>query len=877
MRVLCQRNECAICRRDLPKVIFTSLETKFELIKDNIYPMDRKFKICFETEEIQNQYFAMLAHKCPICGEDFKTFRQLDQHIRREHETYYCELCVKNLDLFTHERKIYSRELLVRHRRKGDEGDSSHKGHPLCQYCDTRFFDNEELFKHLRKDHYFCHLCDADGLQAFYADYPNLRSHFARDHHLCEEPECEEKKFVVFRTEIDLKGHRLAQHAGGLSKASSKEARKVELDFQYSRREPQGREENRRGGRGHGRSATPEVAYHDQLDGPPREAAGPAPDLQADFPSLMAAAPTASSSGTSGRSGELARRVAHSAGHNTQAGWSNKTVPLNEDFPSLPGAPAPTPVAPTSYRPKAPAPSSRPATSQQAEAFPGLGPPSRPAPPSWVKAPQKPAPKSSKVAPAPVLPTSSSAKKGQGKQSKGVSKSSSGPRVVDMRVGDSEDEDFPPPPQPDLALSHFSRLTVRQSGQDLGYSSREGQTSNVNTVDRAAFEAAQAAAAPVSSSSSKKVPIQSEDFPGLGPSEKKLDFITSGGGKKKGKKKGGGASVMNNGNSSSGSNHNNNNGSATAPSSLSSICDFLGGSDKKEKVEKKAPPSATIVQGTKGSANVKKASDEVKPIQAKVGTGTLEEVFRPSKAKKTLHGEDMKENKPISASPGGSEDFPSLGGPTRGKLGANFVKAEDKFFKPKAVPSQWSQDKEIKTNETNLGSKETSPLSDDFPGLKSKKAPPGFSKNSSKSSKPPPGFNKVQSNHKYTQPSNFQERNSALITTITGLIGGKSLEFKTFKEISGQFRRNQLTPDAYFGQCKALVSKDNFDAFFPELLVLLPDIRMQGELLSLYLQHGGKAASSLQQCETCAQVCLAGGESECHASTHNMDQDFPRL
>ena len=142
--------------------------------------MDRKFKICFETEEIQNQYFAMLDHKCPKCGEDFKTFRQLDQHIRREHETYYCELCVKNLNQFTHERKTYSRELLVRHRRKGDEGDSSMKGHPNCEYCDNRYFDNEELFKHLRKDHYFCHFCDADGLQAFYADYPNLRGHFAR-------------------------------------------------------------------------------------------------------------------------------------------------------------------------------------------------------------------------------------------------------------------------------------------------------------------------------------------------------------------------------------------------------------------------------------------------------------------------------------------------------------------------------------------------------------------------------------------------------------------------------------------------------------------------------------------------------------------------
>ena len=142
--------------------------------------MDRKFKICFETEEIQNQYFAMLDHKCPKCKEDFKTFRQLDQHIRREHETYYCELCVKNLNLFTHERKTYSRELLVRHRRKGDEGDSSMKGHPNCEYCDNRYFDNEDLYKHLRKDHYFCHFCDADGLQAFYADYPNLRGHFAR-------------------------------------------------------------------------------------------------------------------------------------------------------------------------------------------------------------------------------------------------------------------------------------------------------------------------------------------------------------------------------------------------------------------------------------------------------------------------------------------------------------------------------------------------------------------------------------------------------------------------------------------------------------------------------------------------------------------------
>ena len=103
-------------------------------------------------------------------------------------------------------------------RRKGDPDDTSFKGHPLCEFCDQRFIDDEELYKHLRKDHYFCHFCDADGLQHFYSEYNDLRGHFASDHHLCEEPNCEEKKFVVFRTEIDLKGHRLDQHGGALSK-----------------------------------------------------------------------------------------------------------------------------------------------------------------------------------------------------------------------------------------------------------------------------------------------------------------------------------------------------------------------------------------------------------------------------------------------------------------------------------------------------------------------------------------------------------------------------------------------------------------------------------------------------------------------------------
>ena len=129
MRVLCQRNECAICRQDMPKVIFTTALQKYENIKDNIYPMDRKFKICFETEEIQNSYLELLEHRSPIDPTvKFKTFEQLEKHVRREHEMYYCDLCVKELMIFTHERKIYNRKDLVRHRRDGDPDDFSMKG-----------------------------------------------------------------------------------------------------------------------------------------------------------------------------------------------------------------------------------------------------------------------------------------------------------------------------------------------------------------------------------------------------------------------------------------------------------------------------------------------------------------------------------------------------------------------------------------------------------------------------------------------------------------------------------------------------------------------------------------------------------------------------
>ena len=55
---------------------------------------------------------------------------------------YFCDLCVTNLKVFTHERKFYNRKNLVEHRRNGDPDDTSFKGHPLCEFCDERFIDD---------------------------------------------------------------------------------------------------------------------------------------------------------------------------------------------------------------------------------------------------------------------------------------------------------------------------------------------------------------------------------------------------------------------------------------------------------------------------------------------------------------------------------------------------------------------------------------------------------------------------------------------------------------------------------------------------------------------------------------------------------------
>nr|XP_033770359.1 E3 ubiquitin-protein ligase ZNF598 [Geotrypetes seraphini] len=237
MRVLCEQRYCAVCREELDKVVFVKKLVPFSTIATHQLQCEKKYGIYFADGKVFSLYRRLLLHECALCPEirPFHSFLDLEQHMRKQHELFCCKLCVKYLKNFTYERKWYSRKDLARHRIHGDSDDTSHRGHPLCKFCDERYLDNDELLKHLRRDHYFCHFCDSDGAQEYYSDYDYLREHFRETHFLCEEGRCASEQFThAFRTEIDYKAHKTSFHSK--NRAEARQNRQIDLQFNYTPR-----------------------------------------------------------------------------------------------------------------------------------------------------------------------------------------------------------------------------------------------------------------------------------------------------------------------------------------------------------------------------------------------------------------------------------------------------------------------------------------------------------------------------------------------------------------------------------------------------------------------------------------------------------------
>jgi E3 ubiquitin-protein ligase ZNF598 len=159
---------------------------------------------------------------------------------------------------------LFTNAELRKHEKYGDDNpgaidQSGFRGHPDCGFCRERFYGDDELYAHCRDKHERCHICDrrvSNRQHQYYINYDALEDHFQKEHFLCLDKECLEKKFVVFETQMDLKAHQLEAHPHGLSKDARRDARLVDMsNFDY--RTPYQPQRQRRDGQGAGRGRDP--------------------------------------------------------------------------------------------------------------------------------------------------------------------------------------------------------------------------------------------------------------------------------------------------------------------------------------------------------------------------------------------------------------------------------------------------------------------------------------------------------------------------------------------------------------------------------------------------------------------------------------------
>ncbi|TRY69412.1 hypothetical protein TCAL_06943 [Tigriopus californicus] len=835
IRVLCEKFECPICRQDMPKVIHSHKRERYEDLHDNpTFKLLRKHRIGFEDEAIERSFQDLLTHQCQVCGPElapFRSFSQLEQHVRREHQLFYCDLCVQHLNMFSHERKFYNRSDLATHRRKGDPDDKSHKGHPECVYCSTRFLDKDSLFMHVRRDHFFCHFCDSDGRQCYFGEYADLRIHFRDEHFLCEECDGANERFTnAFRTELDLKGHIVEKHRSGLSKNEVRQNRTVGLEFNYGSHRDQQRQDGRghRGGEGGGggqsrRGGGGEGRYHrdrdpsppeyvDQIDSGVRDVTPQSlPDFSGEnFPTLGGGATAGAQGGARGAEANTASRFAKSSGRNVD--WRRNQDPAKEDFPSLPGAstnggPASFSKPLGAYR-KAPQAVQGARTGKRVEDFPALGGPS-----------------------------------------KNLSQ-------------------FKPPPV--AVSSQVYRNTIQQPAWSAGSgSNKENQTNGPGKKP-----------APP--------PDLSEQFPGLGAPLVRAPLVrpTS-------------AESVNGTKSKKGKNNTNKKNSKIVQdkvpsSSLKSVAEMLSSSpsmnsnhrlDDTEKGWNEVPVSQS-----------KKSEPKSVNMDFPVTTSNIPGLSYDMEVK-VKPEPTVKVIPKVPSIP--KEDFPTLG-PSASKLDSRFrpnsapvmnysvhkqtISPQREVTKPRitinniqdesAFPSLGPTARPISANfRTSQKVKQTNSSSSWGAPSQAKAPPPGLERKVGNG--PPPGFAGSRS-FKYEQPQGFKERNNQLLAMISKVLGGKSLEFKEFKDMSIQYRTGKLDSKKYYNQCVALVSLDKFLQFFPELIALLPEINMQQELLKIHQEANPQSELTLTACQICQQV-LRLTDLESHETTHALDSDFPAL
>nr|XP_011462081.1 PREDICTED: LOW QUALITY PROTEIN: E3 ubiquitin-protein ligase hel2-like [Fragaria vesca subsp. vesca] len=273
LRFICEDRYCCICKTESDFVFVTRAVGDYtKMVKDfpskpregprGSYWYHEDTGAFFDDEDHYKMIQAVCNLSCSACDKmeeksniRFQNIQQLKGHLFHQHRLFMCPLCLEGRKMFVCEQKLSTRVQLRRHTSSGDsvvDGNESErggfKGHPMCEFCKTGFYGENELFSHMSTEHYKCHLCRNVGEQyEYYRNYNDLETHFNRGHFLCEEESCLEKKFVVFRSEAELKKHSTMEHGGRMSRSQRNAALQLQTSFRYG---PRNVQDSRRGRRG---------------------------------------------------------------------------------------------------------------------------------------------------------------------------------------------------------------------------------------------------------------------------------------------------------------------------------------------------------------------------------------------------------------------------------------------------------------------------------------------------------------------------------------------------------------------------------------------------------------------------------------------------
>ena len=210
-----------------------------------------------EEEEEEKKEVSSLGAVNPQCRYlvSYESMEELKKHLSSVHKMTYCDICLADRKVFLRDQHLFeSASELYEHTTNWDYGVSDameqlaneqkemyekayrkrtaagrqqqglkegkwkplvrdiQRGHPLCEFCNKRFYGADQLYAHLNRDHEACPLCDRLGKRwQYFRDMNDLIRHYGRSHYLCKVPGCQ----LGFTDVEELRAHELCVHGIG--------------------------------------------------------------------------------------------------------------------------------------------------------------------------------------------------------------------------------------------------------------------------------------------------------------------------------------------------------------------------------------------------------------------------------------------------------------------------------------------------------------------------------------------------------------------------------------------------------------------------------------------------------------------------------------